>query len=231
MSGVVLGPDGKPVEDWRIDIEAFPAGSQHISGPREDATSEGFSGDFTSRLPDGTYVLSLVTRCPGGRWVDLGWYGGESGFTSNDEDATRVVVDGENIEGLVIRLPALPDELFPEPCSHGPRVSVRGVVVGLDGEPRPDIYVTSYDPVAILQPDNTLSAADGSFTLSLPTWGAYRIGAAPVCEHRGRSTPIWGWEHGIEGDVQLDADGLLVVAGDDIGGVVIQLRGAFSCPS
>jgi len=229
VSGVVLGPDGQPVEDWRVDIEAFPEGSQHISSLREDATSEGFSGDFTSRLPDGTYVLSLVTRCPGGSWVDLGWYGGENGLTSSDEDATRVVVDGEDIEGLVIRLPALPDEMFPERCSHGPRVSVRGVVVGLDGEPRPNIYVTSYDPVATVQPDNTLSAADGSFTLSLPTWGAYRIGAAPVCEHRGRSTPIWGWEHGIEGDVQLDADGLLVVAGDDIGGVVIQLRGAFSC--
>ncbi|MXY37249.1 MAG: hypothetical protein F4Y54_10920, partial [Dehalococcoidia bacterium] len=26
VSGIVLGSDGKPVEDWRIDIEAFPAG-------------------------------------------------------------------------------------------------------------------------------------------------------------------------------------------------------------
>ena len=116
VTGVVLGPDGTPVEGWRIDIEAFPLGSQHRFDLREDAASADFSGDFTSRLPDGTYVLSLVTRCPGG-WVDLGWYGGESGFTASDADATYVVVDGKPIEGLVIRLPALPDEMFPERCS------------------------------------------------------------------------------------------------------------------
>ena len=231
VSGVVLGPDGQPVEDWRIDIEAFPEGSQHIFSLREDATNENFGGDFTSRLPDGTYVLALVTRCPGGEWVDLGWYGGESGFTASDEEAAPVVVAGEDIEGLVIRLPALPDELFPERCSHGPRVQVSGVVVGMDGEPRPNIYLTSHDPVSGDWPDNALSAADGSFTLSLPEEAVYRIGAAPVCEHQGRSTPIGGWEHGIEGDVHLDTDGLLVVAGDDIGGVVIQLRGAFACDS
>lgn len=228
VSGVVLGPDGKPVEDWRIDIEAFPLGSQHRFDLREDATSEDFSGTFTSRLPDGTYVLSLVTRCPGG-WVDLGWYGGESGFTASDADAAHVIVDGEPIEGLVIRLPSLPDEMFPERCSYGPRVAVSGVVIGHDGQPRSNIYLTSYDPVAKVQPDNTLSAPDGSFTLSLPEEAAYRIGAAPVCEHQGRSTPIWGWENGIGGDVDFDADGLLVVASDDIGGVVIQLRSTFAC--
>jgi len=230
VSGVVLGPDGEPVEDWRIDIEAFPAGPQHISSLREHATNEGFSGNFTSRLPDGTYVLALVTRCPGG-WVDLGWYGGESGFTRSDDDATRVVVDGENIEGLAIQLPALPDEMFPERCSHGPRVEVSGVVIGLDGEPRPDIYLTSYDPIAEVWPDNTVSAADGSFTLSLPEEAAYRIGAAAVCERRGRPRPIGGWEHAIEGDVHLDADGLLLVASEDIDGVIIQLRDTFACPS
>lgn len=230
VSGVVLGPDGKPVEDWRIDIEAYPEGSQHVFGLREDATNQRFSGDFTSRLPDGTYALALVTRCPGS-WVDLGWYGGENGFTANAAEAAHVVVAGENIEGLVIRLPSLPDEMFPERCSYGPRVTVSGVVTGLDGRPRPNIYLTSHDPVSGLWPDNAVSAADGSFTLSLPEEAAYRIGAAPVCEHRGRLTPIWGWEHGIEGDVPLDGDGLLVVADEDITGVVVQLRSAFACRS
>ena len=122
VSGVVLGPDGKPVEDWRIDIEAFPAGAQHIFSLRGDATDADYRGDFTSRLPDGTYVLSLVTRCPGG-WVDLGWYGGESGFTASDTDAAHVVVEGENVDGLVIRLPSLPEDMFPERCSYGPTKS------------------------------------------------------------------------------------------------------------
>ena len=108
VRGVVLGPDGKLVEGWRIDIEAFPEGAQGRFDLREDATNEVFHGDFTSPLPDGTYVLALVTRCPGG-WVDLGWYGGESGFTASYEDAAHVVVEGENIDGLVIRLPSLPE--------------------------------------------------------------------------------------------------------------------------
>lgn len=228
VRGVVLGPDGKPVEDWRIDIEAYPEGSQHVFGLREDATNEGFSGDFTSQLPDGTYVLALVTRCPEG-WVDLGWYGGETGFTTSDEEAASVVVAGEDIEGLVIRLPSLPDEMFPERCSHGPRVTVSGVVLGLDGRPRPNIYLTSHDPISGDWPDNTVSAADGSFTLSLPEEAAYRIGAAPVCEHKGRFTPIWGGEHGVGGGVDLDADGLLVVGSEDIAGVEVQLQSAFTC--
>ncbi|MCY3880553.1 MAG: hypothetical protein OXG61_00350 [Chloroflexi bacterium] len=231
VSGGVLGPDGKPVEDWRIDIEAYPEGSQHVFGLREDATNEGFSGDFTSRLPDGTYVLALVTRCPGGSWVDLGWYGGESGFTASDTEAAHVVVAGEDIEGLVIRLPSLPDEMFPERCSYGPRVTVSGVVTGLDGRPRPNIYLTSHDPVSGLWPDNAVSAADGSFTLSLPEEAAYRISAAPVCEHKGRFTPVWGGEHRVGGGVDLDADGLLVVGSEDIAGVEVQLQSAFTCRS
>ena len=228
VSGVVLGPDGKPVEDWRVDIEAFPESAQGQFHLREDATAEDFNGDFTSRLPDGTYELALVTRCPGG-WVDLGWYGGESGFTASIEDATHVVVEGEDIDGLVIRLPALPDEMFPERCSYGPRVAVSGVVIGLDGQPRSNIHLTSHDPVSGIWPDNTVSAANGSFTLSLPENGTYEIWAAKVCEHEGRYTPIVGEEHGIAGDVQLDADGLLEAGKEDIGGVIIQLRDAFTC--
>ena len=230
VRGVVLGPDGKPVEDWRIDIEAYPEGSQHVFGLREDATNEGFSGDFTSQLPDGTYVLALVTRCPEG-WVDLGWYGGETGFTTSDEEAASVVVAGEDIEGLVIRLPSLPDEMFPERCSHGPRVTVSGVVLGLDGRPRPNVYLSSHDPATATWSHGTFSAADGSFTLSLPAWGAYPFGVDLACDLKGMSTPIDGGEHVIEGDVQLDADGLLVVADEDVAGVIIRLRHALSCSS
>ena len=77
VSGVVLGPDGEPVEDWGINIEAYPEGAQHTHGLREDsARSGGFHGGFTLRLPDGTYVLLLEATCPGD-WGELGWYGGE----------------------------------------------------------------------------------------------------------------------------------------------------------
>lgn len=70
------------------------------------------------KLPDGAYALALATHCRGG-WVDLGWYGGESVFTTGDEEAASVVVEGEDIGGLVIRLPSLPEEMFPERCSWG----------------------------------------------------------------------------------------------------------------
>ena len=227
VSGVVLGPDGEPVEDWRIDIEAYPEGAQHTPGFREDS-AQSYHGDFTLQLPDGAYVLLLEAICPGD-WGDLGWYGGESGFTTSNADATRVVVEGERIDGLVIRLPSLPDEETRARCSNVLRVAVSGVVVGPDGQPRPNVYLSGYDPVIAMWADNTFSAADGSFTLSLPTEGAYRIGVDLACDLEGGATPMEGGEHVIEGDVQLDADGLLVVGGDDIGGVVIRLRHAFSC--
>ena len=41
VSGVVLGPDGRPVEDWRIDIEAYPEGAPYMPGSREGSASEG----------------------------------------------------------------------------------------------------------------------------------------------------------------------------------------------
>ncbi|MYK26938.1 MAG: carboxypeptidase regulatory-like domain-containing protein [Dehalococcoidia bacterium] len=229
VSGVVLGPDGEPVEDWMINIEAYPEGAQHTPGLREDsARSGGFPSAFTLRLPDGTYVLLLEATCPGDLGA-LGWYGGESGFTTSSADATRVVVEGESIEGLVIRLPWLPDEKVRERCSNVLRVAVSGVVVGPDGQPRPNVYLSSYDPVTAKSHDNTFSAADGSFTLSLPPGGAYRFGADLACDLEGGSTPMEGGEHVIEGDVQLDADGLLVVANEDVVGVIIRLRHAFSC--
>lgn len=229
VSGAVLGPGGKPVEDWRIDITAFPEGARGAFHPGGDAADAGFNGNFTLRVVNGTYVLSLATVCRG-NWVDLGWYGGESGFTASDADATHVVVGAEGVDGLVIRLPSLPDELFPEQCSHGPRITVSGVVIGPDGQPMPDIYLESYDPVSGVRPDNTFSGADGSFTLNLPENAAYRLDVSRVCEHDGETIGSEVGEYGIEGDVPLDADGLLVVASADVAGVIMRLRVVYEDP-
>lgn len=229
VSGAVLGPDGKPVEDWTIDIVAFPEGTRGMFHHGGDATDAGFNGNFTLRVVNGTYELSLETRCRG-NWVDLGWYGGESGFTASDADATHVVVEGENVDGLVIRLPTLPDEMFPERCSYGPRITVSGVVVGPDGQPLPNIYLTSYDPVSGVRPDNTFSGADGSFSLSLPENAAYRLDASRVCQHDGEAIGSEVGEYGIDGDVPLDTDGLLVVASEDVAGVIMRLRVVYEDP-
>ena len=227
VSGAVLGPDGKPVEDWSLGIVAYPEGAR--GHPGGDATDAGFNGIFTLRVVDGIYELSLAAVCRGG-WVDLGWYGGESGLTASDADAAHVVVEGENVDGLVIRLPTLPDEMFPERCSYGPRTTVSGVVVGPDGQPLPNIYLTSYDPVSGVRPDNTFSGADGSFTLSLPESAAYRLDASRVCQHDGKTIGSEVGEYGVEGDVPLDTDGLLVVAREDIAGVIMRLRVVYEDP-
>ncbi len=229
VSGAVLGPGGKPVEDWTIDIVAFPEDARGVFHPGGDATDAGFNGNFTLRVVDGAYVLSLATVCRG-NWVDLGWYGGESGFTASDADATHIVVEGENLDGLVIRLPTLPDEMFPERCSHGPRITVSGVVVGPDGQPMPDIYLSGFEPVSSVWPDSTFSGADGSFTLNLPENAAYRIDAGRVCEHDGETIASEVGEYGIEGDVPLDADGLLVVGSEDVAGVIMRLRVVYENP-
>ncbi len=63
VRGAIVGPDGEPVHRWRIDIEAFPVGSNRHGDLRVDSSSEGLDGTFTSELPDGTYELSLATRC------------------------------------------------------------------------------------------------------------------------------------------------------------------------
>ena len=94
----------------------------------------------------------------------------------------------------------------------------------------PDVYLTSYDPVSEVRPDNTFSGPDGAFTLSLPENAAYRIDVARVCEHDGKAMGSEVGEYGIEGDVPLDTDGLLVVASEDVAGVIMRLRVVYEDP-
>lgn len=190
VRGAVLGPGGGPVEGWRIHIEALPSGAQRRSDLR-DASSAGANGDFTLRLPDGTYVLSLSTRC-GNAWVDLGWYGGESGFTQHAADAVEVNVEGQGGEGIVISLPALPDELAPQSCNLGPRRVVSGVVTDHAGAPVPGLRVTAFDVNLAFEPDTALVAKDGSFTLRVPD-GIYQLNLYEPCG-------VWLGAYDVEND-------------------------------
>ncbi len=110
LRGLVLGPGDELLGDWPLHIEAHLDGTQHSeSAPVDD------SGSFTVRPPDGTYRVAVVCLPS---WGTLGWYGGESGFTTQEGEAVPVVVDGEDVGGIVIRLPAAPDELLPA-CEEG----------------------------------------------------------------------------------------------------------------
>lgn len=220
VRGVILGPAGEPVSRWRIDVEAFPPGSNRRWDLRVDSTSEVRDGTFTSRLPDGTYELSLSTRCPP-TWVNLGWYGGESGFTTNYAEAAQVVVDGADVEGIVIRLPEQPSDLSPH-CDPGPRRTLRGTVRYPDGRPIPGLIVDAFNFNDGVEPDTTVVAADGTFVLEVPD-ATYQLNVREPCE-------VWLGTYDVENDSFLeppirDSSELtqihLAVDGEDIAGIDI----------
>ena len=220
VRGAIVGPDGEPVHRWRIDIEASPVGSSRQGDLRVDASSEGLDGTFTSQLPDGTYELSLATRCMWGR-VELGWYGGESGFTTDYDSVSHVVVDGEGVEGIVVRLPAQPSGLS-DACDVGPRRTVSGVVTYPDGTPIPGLRVTAFDFIDWLSPDTTVVGEDGTFRLEIPD-STYELdvresceiwlGAYDVANDSFLEPPIWGSETVPQVHLRVD--------GEDISGIEI----------
>ena len=64
----------------------------------------------------------------------------------------------------------------------------------------------------------------------MPESAAYRIDVSRVCQDDGETIGSEVGEYGIEGDVPLDADGLLVVASEDVAGVVMRLRVVYEDP-
>ena len=219
VKGIILGPDGGPVSRYRVDVEAFPQGSNRAAR-REDSSSEGRDGTFVSMLHDGVYELALSTRCPP-YWINLGWYGGESGFTADYTEAASIVVDGEDVEGIVIQLPAQPSELSAR-CDPGPRRHLRGRVSYPDGSPIPGLIVDAYNFDDAVEPDTTVVAADGTFALDVPD-GTYQLNVREPCE-------IWLGAYDVENDSFFeppiwDSSELtqvhLVVAGDDVSGIEI----------
>ena len=113
ISGVVLGPDGEPIQSPLLFVNAI-----YTNGAGSESVSVQSDGGFTVRPPDSTYRLSVSMVCPGSSG-DLGWYEEQSGFTADETEATVIVVTGEAVSGIVIRLPALPNELLPECAGDG----------------------------------------------------------------------------------------------------------------
>ena len=101
IAGVVLGPAGEPLEG--IGIWAWQGESDNSGFGRT-----GPDGDFDISVPDGSFTLDVYAAGPGCSFV--GWYDGNS-ITTNYDEAVRVTVDGESVDGIKIRLPAHPDDL------------------------------------------------------------------------------------------------------------------------
>ena len=140
VSGTVLGPSGDPVG---VFVGAFDQWS--------------FSGDnglFELRLPEGSGGSSpLLVEVPG--CSNVGFYG-PGGFTTRPADAWQWELGGVNEAGIVIRLPATPEEL----CRRQPTIA--GTVVGPDGEVMEGIGV-----VALPSSRWGTSEADGTFEIRL----------------------------------------------------------------
>ena len=101
IQGSMLGPDSGPLGG--VGVWAWE-------------TSE--NNRFTATYPDGTFDIVVsdgaftigIYVLEAGAWRHIGWYG-EGGFTTDREQATVIEVDGEDVTGLEIRLPADPEDL------------------------------------------------------------------------------------------------------------------------
>ncbi len=100
IQGVVIGPDGQPLEDiglWAWQNELARSGFGWT----------GSDGAFAIGVPDGSFTLDIWAG-EGCDWV--GWYRGGS-LTTQWPRADWISVDGTDREGIVIRLPARPEDL------------------------------------------------------------------------------------------------------------------------
>ena len=145
VSGIVLGPDGRPVEG--IGLVEF-----------NEWIQTGVDGTFEISVPEG-WVGSSILKIHAGKVPGCGVVGfyGPGGFTTRLEDAT-LEMGGLGATGIEIRLPATPDEL----C--GRQITVTGAVLGPDGEPVADIWIELAAEAGWLW---TTTGQDGIFEIRL----------------------------------------------------------------
>lgn len=104
IQGVVIGPDGKPLEG--IGLWAWQ-GEADNSGYGETGADD----VFEIEVPNGTFTLDVYAGSAECNFV--GWYDGAGSIATSDSEAAKIVVNGANIEGIEIRLPERPDQLTP----------------------------------------------------------------------------------------------------------------------
>jgi len=105
ICGVLIGPEGQPLAG--IGIWAW-SGDVDSSGYAETR----YNGAFSISVPDGTFTLDVYAAADGSC---VGQYDGES-VTNDFSEAVRIDVAGQDIGGITIRLPALPQDLPSGQC-------------------------------------------------------------------------------------------------------------------
>ena len=102
IQGIVVGPDTAPVQG--IGVWAWQ-GDPATSGYALTASD----GTFFIAVSDGSFTLDVHLNNSEGCTL-AGWHGPD-GFTTDANSATRVRVDGANVEGIIITLPGQPHEV------------------------------------------------------------------------------------------------------------------------
>ena len=103
VRGIVLGADGEPAEGVAVWVYGGLGDNTGFAGISSDGTFDIYheNGRFFIRV----YVLDA------GAWRHVGWYGGESGFTADGPLITQIEIDGADVTGIDILLPADPADL------------------------------------------------------------------------------------------------------------------------
>ena len=215
IEGVVLGPDGEPLIG--VGVEAWHGGRVG-STPAETRAQ----GAFVVRVWDGTYHL-LIYPDRSSRTQFAGWLEDGGGLTAECDEAAIVAVEGTDVTGIVIRLPAGWDENLPTlPSSQWACVAlpkVRGTVLGPDGAPAEGIGLwlwggsTDNSKFEGVAPDGTfdLDHQNGTFTLRVYIW----------------KDEVWhqiGWYGGETGfTTDRDQATVIEVDGADVIGIEVHL--------
>ena len=107
IRGTLVGPDGRPLAG--IGIVVAWQDAVHNSGYGRHTCPD---GTFAISVPDGMFTLNISAAADGSC---AGQYDGAS-ITSNYSEAVKITVDGQDIDDITIRLPALPQDLPSGEC-------------------------------------------------------------------------------------------------------------------
>jgi len=92
IRGAVTGPNGLPARDTAV--EAYG----RWANPEPDGT-------FDVVAPSGSYIIGIHVLVDS-EWFFVGWYDGSGGITTDLSQAFEVTLEGADVEGIEIVVPA-----------------------------------------------------------------------------------------------------------------------------
>ena len=199
IRGTISDPDGRPAEG--IVLEAVQGEERFWVRPESDGTFEivASSGEF----------LLEVDVLVGSEYVFAGWYDGKGSITEDPNKAFKITVDGEDVEGVDIMLPAVSDANF------------RGVVTGPDGRPLARIELEAKGAEDGFRVN---TAPDGTFDLVVQP-GSYIL---KVSAKAGSHYVSLGWYDGSGGITTDPSQAFeVIVDGTNVQDIAIMLPFVF----